>query len=103
HVRPVAQFTLYRSRAHGGGEAQAVEADVLRIGEKVARIGRAEARRGQWIGSAADDRITERHAAVVVHVVQAELGVIQLGDEPAQRNAELATVAGIAVAATWHV
>ncbi len=85
----VADLALEGDGADVGVPAQAVEVDVLRILDEVAAGGRA------GIG----DRGTrhEGQAAVVAQVVQAELGVAQLGGEVAQGHAELAEIAGFAI------
>ena len=92
HVRTVADFTLpgYAARQRGV-PAHAVQLDVFReLGEEAARSG-------------ADHRVVDRaarqqrHAAVVVQEVEAELGFVQRRREPAQRHAVLAVVAGVAV------
>ncbi|MNM88702.1 hypothetical protein D3C81_1009250 [compost metagenome] len=82
-VGPMAEFAAPDAAAgQGGGEAQAIQADVLGVGEDVAVAGQAE----------------QRQATVVVEHIGAEVGGQRLV-VIVQGQAELAGVAGFAIGA----
>src|SRR5690554_3958169 len=118
HVRTIADFTRYRSTTDIGTEADTVQADIFRVLEEVARATKAtiitlyrtqqtrgskrikrsqistEARPGNCHrpGHPASHVGVQRVATVVVQGVEAELGVVQRRDKPAECHTELATV-----------
>ncbi|MNO63186.1 hypothetical protein D3C76_538810 [compost metagenome] len=94
HVWPVAEFATERYAGDIGLEAQAIQTNVFRIIDEVTRT----ARRGHATGRVAHlIDAQQRVATVVVHRIGAELGVVGFRHIPAQRQAILATVAGIIV------
>src|SRR5690554_1746176 len=101
HVRTVAQLTGNRGTTDVGTEADTVQTDVFRMFEEV--TGTTE---GHAIvaGSQRTAHSTQTCfvgivgvAAVVVHGVEAELGVVQRRHEPAEGHTELTAVTGILV------
>src|SRR5690554_2994180 len=101
HVRTVAQLTGNRGTTDVGTEADTVQTDVLRMLEEVAGTteGHAIVARGQGTAHSTQTRLVGivGVAAVVVHGVEAELGVVQRRHEPAEGHTELTAVTGILV------
>src|SRR3989344_5357119 len=120
HVRAVAQLATDGGFAQGGLETQPIKADVFRIIDEVARgtypvelvLRHAQCPCSGWQGAHLGSRDRRngglleakvRVAAVVVHGIEAELGVVQVRGEPAQGDAVLATVPRIVVLDAGHV
>ncbi|MNO45093.1 hypothetical protein D3C76_353500 [compost metagenome] len=110
HVRPIAHLTAQRGAANVGLEAQAVETDVLGEVDEIAGVTDGvdlrhllRLRRGTAQPAGGVHRAQVRVAAVVVHVIGAELGVVQFGHEPAQRYAILPTITRFVILQTRDV
>src|SRR5690606_35489207 len=126
HVRTVAELTSNRHATDVGAEADAIQADVFRMLEEITgtpqitlvahnRYDQPRLSDGSRAGHAAGDVGIQRVAAMVVHGVEAELGVVQLRYEPAEGYTKLAAVTGFLVLAgtgdvsqllllaMWHV
>ena len=94
HVGTVADFTLPSHTARQGGiEADAEQVDVFRIfNDQRSRVGGR--RRQDHVGGTARQ---QRQAAVVVHGVETEFGLVQVFGVPAQRQTELTRITGFIV------
>src|SRR5690554_6382561 len=110
HVRTVAELTSNRHTTDVGTEADAIQADVFRMLEEITGTPQitlvAFNRHDQTrlcdvtrAGHAAGDAGLHRVAAMVVHRVEAELGVVQRRHEPAEGYTQLAAVTGVLVLA----
>ncbi|MNE06207.1 hypothetical protein D3C80_987910 [compost metagenome] len=113
-VRTVADLTApRRTGRQGGGEAQAIQANVFRVFDEVLRITRHQQWRQCGERAALEGRCSvvdrlrrtgsaeDRRTAVVIHEVGAELGVQRI-EHVLEGRAPLAAVAGIAIGATTH-
>src|SRR5690554_323478 len=110
HVRTVAELTSNRHTTDVGAEADAIQADVFRMLEEITgtpqitlvafnRHDQTRLSDGTRAGHAAGDVGIHRVAAMVVHGVETELGVVQRRHEPAEGYTELAAVTGFLVLA----
>src|SRR5690554_5868488 len=110
HVRTVAELTSNRHATDVGAEADAIQADVFRMLEEITgtpqitlvahnRYDQPRLSDGSRAGHAAGDVGIQRVAAMVVHGVEAELGVVQLRYEPTEGYTKLAAVTGFLVLA----
>src|SRR5690554_7539135 len=101
HVRTVAQLARHRGTPDVGTEADAVQTDVLRMLEEVTGTTSSNAivAGGQRTAHSTQTCFVGivGVAAVVVHGVEAELGVVQRRHEPAEGYTELTAVTGILV------
>ena len=88
-------FSTQRPATRGGGvDADAVQIDILRILDEVARERGKRLRRGVLLGRGRIGRVVDlaadvRQAAVVLDVIETQLGIIQGGYVPAQRYTKL--------------
>ncbi|MCY1422460.1 hypothetical protein D9M71_381380 [compost metagenome] len=105
HVWPVTDLAAQRGAAEVGLEAQTIEANVLWVVDEVAGLANRIGRRGAtgWQAGITADHVDVRISAVIVHVIGAELGIVQLRHEPAQRQAVLAAVGRFVVFQTREV
>src|SRR5690554_4603227 len=135
HVRTVAELTSNRHATDVGAEADAIQTNILRVLEEVARTSPASVislyRTHQCIAlrfsnaallmstnrtcDSASNVGVKRITTMVIHRIEAELGVVQLRYEPAEGYTKLAAVTGFLVLAgtgdvsqllllaMWHV
>src|SRR5690606_18008621 len=97
HVGSIAEFTGNGGATDVSTEADPVQTNIFRVLEEVARRTNSAINtndRGTAQGSKPTlDVGIYRAPAVVVHCIEAELGIVQLRSEPTKRDAELPAVA----------
>src|SRR5690554_3254352 len=103
HIRTITELTRHGHTANVSTKADTIQTDIFGILEEIASstFGTIKTRHcllTQQANTTLDVGV-HRPTAVVVHCIEAELGVIQRRNEPAERHTELTAVTGILVLA----
>src|SRR5690606_3013 len=103
HIRTVAQLTGNRGTTDISTEADAIQADIFRVLEEVTSEtqGSIDTFYCTWSRATLDIGV-DGSAAMVVQGIEAKLGIVQLGHEPAHRHTELSAITGVLVFACPH-